>query len=391
MPEAGQRGERVAVGRHAERGLDDRGVAEHLAGGDVAPLGDVVAHGPQLAHHGHLPTPPHLVHAGRAAPGVLAGRRGRRGGDGVELLAGPLELALPGELGLQRVAQVDQQLHVEGGVAQPGLGQRAGGPVDGGVALLQGVPEDVLDHRAEPHPGEAREPARELRVEESGRRHPYLAQARQVLGGGVQHPLGVADGLAEGGQVGAADGVDQRGAGAFAAQLDEVGALAVAVAGGPLGVHGDGPGARGEGRDDPGQGVGVGDDRGHALTRFQQGNRRRIDVVRGAAPGGSQCRVFCGLLGVGHWSRVSVDGKRPSPERSGDGRDAVSRGQWMMPVRRATATIPARSPVPSLRAMRARWLLTVRAESPIETPMALLDWPSATSRNTSTSRPESSR
>ena len=42
----------------------------------------------------------------------------------------------------------------------------------------------------------------------------------------------------------------------------------------------------------------------------------------------------------------------------------------MMPVRSATATIPARSPVPSLRAIRARWLLTVSAESPIETPVA---------------------
>lgn len=68
--------------------------------------------------------------------------------------------------------------------------------------------------------------------------------------------------------------------------------------------------------------------------------------------------------------------RRPGadPERGVDGgRGIGAMDQWMMPVRSATATMPARSPVPSLRAMRARWLLTVSADRPIETPIALFD------------------
>ncbi len=394
------------VRRQCERGFDDRGVAQHLAGRHVTPLRDPVPGLPQLPYDGHLPAPAHLVHAGRTAPRILARRRGRGGGDGVELLPGPFQLALPVQFLLQRVPQVHQQLHVERGVAQPRLGERTGGPVDGGVALLQRVAEHALDHRAQSDPREAGEAAGQLGVEQGGGNHAYFAQARQVLGGGVQDPLGTGQGLAQRGQVGAADRVDQRGSCALAAQLHQIGALAVAVSGGALGVDGHGSGARGEGRDHPGECVLVGDHRRDPLTGLEQRNRRLFDVVRGAAPGGG-AQVCCGLLGVGHRSRVSADAARPSPERSGDGREVEARAfprlprefpreppggcQWMIPVRRATATIPARSPVPSLRAMRARWDLTVRADRPIETPMALLDWPSATRRRTSTSRPESSR
>lgn len=84
----------------------------------------------------------------------------------------------------------------------------------------------------------------------------------------MQDPLGAGQGLAERGEVRAADRVDQRGAGALAAQLHQVGALAVAVSGGAFGVDGHGSGARGEGRDDPGQRVRVGHDRGDPLTGF---------------------------------------------------------------------------------------------------------------------------
>ncbi len=422
LPVAGQGGQGVHVGRQGEGGLDDRGVAQHLARRHVTPLRDPVPGLPQLPYDRHLPAPAHLVHAGRTAPRVLARRGGRGGGDGVEFLVGPFQLALPVQFLLQRVPQVDQQLHVQGGVAQPGLGERAGGPVDGGVALLQRVAEHALDHRAESDPGEAGEAAGQLGVEQGGGHHAYFAQARQVLGGGVQDPFGAGQGFAQCGQVGAAHRVDQRGPGTLTAQLHQVGALAVAVSGGPFGVDGDGAGARGEGRDHFGEGVRVGDHRRNPLTGLQQGSRqptgRNNDVVRGAAPGGG-AQVCCGILGVGHRSRVSVYTTRPSPERSVDGRERYAgsfpgvfrgspgrfpgsgsrggypgdpaRGQWMIPVRSATATIPARSPVPSLRAIRARWDLTVRADRPIETPMALLDWPSATRRRTSTSRPESSR
>jgi hypothetical protein len=401
VAEATERGQRPGVHRQCQRGLHDRRVPQHLAGRHVAALGDLVPGRPQLAHHGHLPSSPHLVHPRRTPPGILARRGGRGRRDGRELLMGPLQLPLPGQLLLQRVPQVDQQLHIERGVMQPGLGQRSGRPVDGRMPLLQGVAEDVLDHGAEPHPGEPGQPAREFGVEEPVRDHAYVAQTWQILGRGVQHPLGVGDGGAQTRQVGAADGVDQCGPRSGPAQLDQIGPLSVAVAGGALGVDGDGAVARGEGRDDLGERVRVGGDGRNALTRLQQGDRRRGEVVRRSAPGGSQCRLCCGLLGVGHLSRVAVYGGytgRPSTERSVDGRGVGCRtgdprrmAQWMMPVRSATATMPARSPVPSLRAMRARWLLTVSADRPIETPMALLDWPSATSLSTSTSRPDSSR
>src|SRR6478609_3410966 len=58
----------------------------------------------------------------------------------------------------------------------------------------------------------------------------------------------------------------------------------------------------------------------------------------------------------------------------------------MTPARMASATMWARSPVPSLRPIRARWLFTVSAESESCSPIHLFDRPSATSRMTSISR-----
>lgn len=104
----------------------------------------------------------------------------------------------------------------------------------------------------------------------------------------MQDPLAAAQRLAERRQVGAADRVDQGAARAVAPQLYEIGALAVAVPGCALGIDGDGAGARGKGRDHLGEGVVGGHHRGNALARFEQGDRRRGDVVRGSAPGGSQ-------------------------------------------------------------------------------------------------------
>src|SRR3712207_6949874 len=53
------------------------------------------------------------------------------------------------EDGGQRVAQVDEHLDVQRGVDQPLLGQRAGAPVGGRVALLQRVPQQRLHDGAE--------------------------------------------------------------------------------------------------------------------------------------------------------------------------------------------------------------------------------------------------
>ncbi len=154
--------------------------------------------------------------------------------------------------------------------------------------LLQDETEHALDHGAQADPRESGEPTSQLGVEEPRRHHAYLPQTRQVLGGRVQHPLDAGDGLTEPGQVGAGDGVDQRGARALTAQLHEIGALSVAVAGRALGVDGEGARAGGEGRDRLGEGLLVGDHGRNALSGLEQRDRRRFDVVRRGASGGSQ-------------------------------------------------------------------------------------------------------
>src|SRR5207248_9440052 len=58
-------------------------------------------------------------------------------------------LALFGQFGREGVAEVGQHLHVEGGVAEQFLAERAGRPVGRRVALLQVEAEHLLDQRAE--------------------------------------------------------------------------------------------------------------------------------------------------------------------------------------------------------------------------------------------------
>ena len=158
--------------------------------------------------------------------------------DRLELLPGPVALALLLEDRGQRVAQVDQHLDVQRRVDQPLLGQRPGAPVGRRVPLHQRVAEQRLDHRAEPDAGEAGQPGGELGVEDPRGHEPDLGEARQVLVGGVQHPLGVGDGVLDHREIRQRDGVEQTGARAVAPHLHEIGALAVPVAGGALGVDG---------------------------------------------------------------------------------------------------------------------------------------------------------
>ena len=62
-------------------------------------------------------------------------------------------------------------------------------------------PEQRLDQGGEADAGVAQQAAGELGVEEEVGAQAHLAQARQVLGGGVQDPLGAREGLLERGQV----------------------------------------------------------------------------------------------------------------------------------------------------------------------------------------------
>jgi len=139
------------------------------------------------------------------------------------------------------------------------------------VPLLQPVAEHGLHHRAEPDPLVAEQPAGELGVEEHARPEVELGQARQVLGGGVQHDLGVAERPGQLPQpAGQAGGVDQHRPGTRPAELDQVGAAAVAIAGGAFGVHGHRPRARRQRLDRLGQALGVAHHRRYAVARLQQ-------------------------------------------------------------------------------------------------------------------------
>ena len=153
------------VGR-GHGGVDDRRVGEHPAGGDVAFGGEPVAGLPQRAHGGERPRLADLVDARRAPP-RLGPRRGRPGrAHRLELLAGPLQLALLGQQLREDVAQLHQHLDVQRGVDEPVVGQRAARPVGGAVALLQREPEQLLDQRAQPDAGEPGEPPGQLGVEQ---------------------------------------------------------------------------------------------------------------------------------------------------------------------------------------------------------------------------------
>ena len=124
-------------------------------------------------------------------------------------------LALPVQLGRQRVAQVGEQLDVQRGVGQPGLRQRPGGPVGGRVVLLQRVARAAARSARPGRPARSRPAGRPARCRTAGAGAAQLGQAGQVLAGGVQHPLGVGDRLVERAQVVQRQRVDQHGAGAL--------------------------------------------------------------------------------------------------------------------------------------------------------------------------------
>src|SRR6185437_1255205 len=133
-----------------------------------------------------------------------------------------------------------------------------------------------------------------------------------------------------------------------------------------------------------------------ALARLDQ--RHRLPLLGGGRRGGrlgGRGEARAGPEGGGRsvGRPAGFRGRRLGPvcRRLGHGGGGVRVvGQRMMPARMTRATISARSPVPSLRAMRARWLFTVRADRLSVSPICLLDLPSATRRSTSISRADRS-
>jgi hypothetical protein len=112
------------------------------------------------------------------------------------------------------------------------------------VLLQQPYPEQLLDHGAEGNAGIAQQSCGELGVEQSPGSKPDLVQTRQVLTGGMDHPLGLHHRGTECRKIGwLAEGsrIHQMRPCPGAPQLDEIGALAVAEAVCPFCVHGDRP------------------------------------------------------------------------------------------------------------------------------------------------------
>ena len=185
----------VSLGARQGAGcLHDGGVRENAAGRQVTPPGDLVPLFPQFPDDGQSPAGVHPVDA-RGPPPRIRARAGRLGGQyGGEFLPRPFGLALGRQHHHEGVPQFHQQLDVQRRVAEQFGRQRAGGPVGGRVALFQRPPQHRFHQRAEADPGEAEQPAGQLGVEQPPRAEPELGQAGQVLGGGVQHHLGVAAG-----------------------------------------------------------------------------------------------------------------------------------------------------------------------------------------------------
>ena len=213
------------------------------------------------------------------------------------------------------------------------------------MALGQGHAQDVLDHRAESDPGHAEQATGQFRVEQGGGGQTQLGQAGQVLAGCVQDPLRAAQGPRKARDTGDGMRVDQRAAGPLTADLDQVGALAVPVPGGALGVHRDRSGAGQEvAHDSVEVRLGLGDAR-QPVAKLERGQRRGLlgDSLFGVDQGG----------GLGHGVTVPAPGLGLTNRTADPGRLQRPR-QATTPWRKPIATISARSPVPSLRPIRAR-------------------------------------
>ena len=124
--------------------------------------GEVLPGGPEVAHGGEFAPTTHGTDPVGSAPRVLTRRRGRGGAHGLEFLLGPFKLSGLDQSFFRGPAQLDQDLHVEGGVIEPVLRQGALGPVDGGVFLGEREPQELLSHGCQSDLSQAQQSAAQL-------------------------------------------------------------------------------------------------------------------------------------------------------------------------------------------------------------------------------------
>ena len=214
-PEHRQRGEIVARRRHRLRAASTIAASgQQPPGRDVALGGVGVARLPKRTHDGELPAVTHTVDAGRPPPRLDARRRRAGQANRLELLPRPFGLAGPVELAPRTSRSVDQQLDVQRRVGQPVVGQRPGGPVGRGVALLQPDAQMLLDHGAEGDPFlPSSRPASSVSNSRDGTRPSSARHGRSWLAACRIHSASAMTAF-ERGQVGQRDRIDQRRAGA---------------------------------------------------------------------------------------------------------------------------------------------------------------------------------
>ncbi len=189
-------------GHRARRGDDDRAVRDEAAGADV----DLAAKSPRATHseRGRRragAASAQGVHPAEAPPGV--GPRGtwaRVRATAWNSCGRDLRLRLLVEqCGDQGVAQVRRAARRPGPrtPARTGAAAASTSPPPS-APCARWMPSSVLDDRAEPDPRRARAGARRARCRRStaGSR-PTSRSAGEVLAGGVEHPLAVADGRLE--------------------------------------------------------------------------------------------------------------------------------------------------------------------------------------------------
>ena len=109
------------------------------------------------------------------------------------------------------------------------------------MLFLQLDSERALGHGSEADLRPAQEPCRQLGVEQGAGHQTDLTQRRQILAGGVEHPLRFSDRLVQGRVVVEGGRVEQEHTGTAAEDLHEVGALRVAETGCPLTSTATGP------------------------------------------------------------------------------------------------------------------------------------------------------
>ncbi len=180
--------------------------------------------------------------------------------------------------------------------------------------------EEFFDHRSETNPGETGEAGAEFGVEQACGIEADLAQAGQVLAGGVEDPLFLADDVVELRERSDGRRVEQERAGSASEDLDEVGALRIPEPGRTLCVNGD-------------------------RSRARSNSRNSSEVILTGID--NKHRRVGGLFGLGRRNYFRTTHVQLGAQTTG------SLPRWPVVARPTCTTV--RSSLPHVRRLRRRW------------------------------------